>query len=85
MTSGVSQSYLQNVPLSYLKSIEDSYKKTFLPQIRFGFMAPFSNGSYCNRVIVVLVIVVVVVAVVFLVPGGKLDGSRYTQHKAFHK
>lgn len=28
------QAYLQNVPLSYLKSIEDSYKKTFLPQIR---------------------------------------------------
>lgn len=29
-----SQAYLQNVPLTYLKSIEDSYKKTFLPQIR---------------------------------------------------
>ncbi|XP_075886967.1 NADH dehydrogenase [ubiquinone] 1 alpha subcomplex subunit 10, mitochondrial isoform X2 [Nelusetta ayraudi] len=28
------KSYLQNVPLSYLKSIEDSYKKSFLPQIR---------------------------------------------------
>ncbi|XP_071338365.1 NADH dehydrogenase [ubiquinone] 1 alpha subcomplex subunit 10, mitochondrial [Trachinotus anak] len=27
------KSYLQNVPLSYLKSIEDVYKKTFLPQI----------------------------------------------------
>ncbi|XP_061698237.1 NADH dehydrogenase [ubiquinone] 1 alpha subcomplex subunit 10, mitochondrial [Syngnathoides biaculeatus] len=27
------KSYLQNVPLAYLKSIEDSYKKTFLPQI----------------------------------------------------
>ncbi|XP_041663714.1 NADH dehydrogenase [ubiquinone] 1 alpha subcomplex subunit 10, mitochondrial [Cheilinus undulatus] len=27
------KSYLQNVPLSYLKSIEDSYKKSFLPQI----------------------------------------------------
>ncbi|XP_030285093.1 NADH dehydrogenase [ubiquinone] 1 alpha subcomplex subunit 10, mitochondrial [Sparus aurata] len=27
------KAYLQNVPLSYLKSIEDSYKKTFLPQI----------------------------------------------------
>ncbi|XP_019735420.1 NADH dehydrogenase [ubiquinone] 1 alpha subcomplex subunit 10, mitochondrial isoform X1 [Hippocampus comes] len=25
--------HLQNVPLAYLKSIEDSYKKTFLPQI----------------------------------------------------
>lgn len=29
-----SKSYLHNVPLSYLKSVEDSYKKTFLPQIR---------------------------------------------------
>ncbi|CAN9498561.1 unnamed protein product [Ophioblennius macclurei] len=29
-----SKSYLHNVPLSYLKSIEDCYKKTFLPQIR---------------------------------------------------
>ncbi|XP_061548597.1 NADH dehydrogenase [ubiquinone] 1 alpha subcomplex subunit 10, mitochondrial [Phycodurus eques] len=27
------KSYLQNVPLPYLKSIEDSYKKSFLPQI----------------------------------------------------
>ncbi|XP_073330102.1 NADH dehydrogenase [ubiquinone] 1 alpha subcomplex subunit 10, mitochondrial [Pagrus major] len=27
------KAYLQNVPLSYLKSIEDSYKKSFLPQI----------------------------------------------------
>lgn len=27
------KSYLQNVPLSYLKSIEDAYKKTFLPKI----------------------------------------------------
>ncbi|CAK6973184.1 NADH dehydrogenase 1 alpha subcomplex subunit 10%2C mitochondrial [Scomber japonicus] [Scomber scombrus] len=27
------KSYLQNVPLMYLKSIEDSYKKTFLPKI----------------------------------------------------
>uniref|UniRef100_A0A8C7XR28 NADH dehydrogenase [ubiquinone] 1 alpha subcomplex subunit 10, mitochondrial n=1 Tax=Oryzias sinensis TaxID=183150 RepID=A0A8C7XR28_9TELE len=26
--------YLQNVPLEYLKSIEESYKKTFLPEIR---------------------------------------------------
>ncbi|XP_029967729.1 NADH dehydrogenase [ubiquinone] 1 alpha subcomplex subunit 10, mitochondrial [Salarias fasciatus] len=29
-----SKSYLHNVPLPYLKGIEDSYKKTFLPQIR---------------------------------------------------
>lgn len=29
-----SKSYLQNVPLSYLKGIEDSYKKVFLPQMR---------------------------------------------------
>ncbi|KAM4731950.1 NADH dehydrogenase [ubiquinone] 1 alpha subcomplex subunit 10, mitochondrial [Anableps anableps] len=28
------KSYLQNVPLQYLKSIEDSYKKSFLPTIR---------------------------------------------------
>ncbi|KAM3607907.1 uncharacterized protein V6R79_016074 [Siganus canaliculatus] len=28
-----SKPYLQNVPLAYLKSIEDCYKKTFLPQI----------------------------------------------------
>ncbi|KAK5611603.1 hypothetical protein CRENBAI_014386 [Crenichthys baileyi] len=28
------KSYLQNVPLQYLKSIEDSYKKVFLPNIR---------------------------------------------------
>uniref|UniRef100_A0A672YF85 NADH dehydrogenase [ubiquinone] 1 alpha subcomplex subunit 10, mitochondrial n=1 Tax=Sphaeramia orbicularis TaxID=375764 RepID=A0A672YF85_9TELE len=28
------KAYLQNVPLAYLKSIEDSYKKSFLPQIR---------------------------------------------------
>lgn len=28
-----SKSYLQNVPLTYLKSIEESYKKSFLPQI----------------------------------------------------
>ncbi|XP_070770668.1 NADH dehydrogenase [ubiquinone] 1 alpha subcomplex subunit 10, mitochondrial [Enoplosus armatus] len=28
-----SKSYLQNVPLAYLKSIEDSYKKSFLPTI----------------------------------------------------
>ncbi|XP_017265613.1 NADH dehydrogenase [ubiquinone] 1 alpha subcomplex subunit 10, mitochondrial [Kryptolebias marmoratus] len=28
------KSYLQNVPLQYLKSIEDSYKKSFLPSIR---------------------------------------------------
>ncbi|XP_015250299.1 PREDICTED: NADH dehydrogenase [ubiquinone] 1 alpha subcomplex subunit 10, mitochondrial [Cyprinodon variegatus] len=28
------KSYLQNVPLQYLKSIEDSYKKSFLPMIR---------------------------------------------------
>ncbi|KAA0715806.1 NADH dehydrogenase [ubiquinone] 1 alpha subcomplex subunit 10, mitochondrial [Triplophysa tibetana] len=28
------KSYLQNVPLSYLKSIETAYKKTFLPKIR---------------------------------------------------
>ncbi|KAM4608370.1 NADH dehydrogenase [ubiquinone] 1 alpha subcomplex subunit 10, mitochondrial [Polymixia lowei] len=27
------KSYLQNVPLPYLKSIEDSYKKSFLPKI----------------------------------------------------
>ncbi|XP_023670610.2 NADH dehydrogenase [ubiquinone] 1 alpha subcomplex subunit 10, mitochondrial [Paramormyrops kingsleyae] len=27
------EAYLQNIPLSYLKSIEDAYKKTFLPQI----------------------------------------------------
>ncbi|KAM7406939.1 hypothetical protein PAMA_002916 [Pampus argenteus] len=27
------KSYLQNVPLTYLKSIEDSYKKSFLPEI----------------------------------------------------
>ncbi|CAI5670805.1 unnamed protein product [Oreochromis niloticus] len=27
------KSYLQNVPLPYLKSIEDGYKKTFLPKI----------------------------------------------------
>ncbi|KAA8593047.1 hypothetical protein FQN60_018502 [Etheostoma spectabile] len=27
------KSYLQNVPLTYLKSIEDSYKKSFLPKI----------------------------------------------------
>ncbi|XP_057709366.1 NADH dehydrogenase [ubiquinone] 1 alpha subcomplex subunit 10, mitochondrial [Corythoichthys intestinalis] len=27
------KAYLQNVPLAYLKSIEDCYKKTFLPQI----------------------------------------------------
>ncbi|XP_077437089.1 NADH dehydrogenase [ubiquinone] 1 alpha subcomplex subunit 10, mitochondrial [Vanacampus margaritifer] len=27
------KSYLQNVPLAYLKSIEDSYKKSFLPEI----------------------------------------------------
>lgn len=30
-----SQSYLQNVPLPYLKSIEEGYKKTFLPKIRY--------------------------------------------------
>uniref|UniRef100_UPI001ED840B2 NADH dehydrogenase [ubiquinone] 1 alpha subcomplex subunit 10, mitochondrial n=1 Tax=Scatophagus argus TaxID=75038 RepID=UPI001ED840B2 len=29
-----SKSYLQNVPLAYLKSIEDCYKKAFLPEIR---------------------------------------------------
>ncbi|XP_040914059.1 NADH dehydrogenase [ubiquinone] 1 alpha subcomplex subunit 10, mitochondrial [Toxotes jaculatrix] len=28
-----SKSYLQNVPLTYLKSIEDGYKKSFLPKI----------------------------------------------------
>ncbi|XP_041858416.1 NADH dehydrogenase [ubiquinone] 1 alpha subcomplex subunit 10, mitochondrial [Melanotaenia boesemani] len=28
------KSYLQNVPLEYLKAIEDSYKKSFLPNIR---------------------------------------------------
>ncbi|XP_071771724.1 NADH dehydrogenase [ubiquinone] 1 alpha subcomplex subunit 10, mitochondrial [Centroberyx gerrardi] len=28
-----SKPYLQNVPLAYLKSIEDSYKKSFLPKI----------------------------------------------------
>ncbi|GAA6219121.1 NADH dehydrogenase [ubiquinone] 1 alpha subcomplex subunit 10, mitochondrial [Lates japonicus] len=28
-----SKSYLQNVPLAYLKSIEDAYKKSFLPKI----------------------------------------------------
>lgn len=28
------KAYLQNVPLAYLKSIEDNYKKSFLPQIR---------------------------------------------------
>lgn len=28
------KSYLQNVPLQYLKNIEDSYKKSFLPKIR---------------------------------------------------
>ncbi|XP_074513891.1 NADH dehydrogenase [ubiquinone] 1 alpha subcomplex subunit 10, mitochondrial [Sebastes fasciatus] len=28
-----SKSYLQNVPLTYLKAIEDSYKKSFLPKI----------------------------------------------------
>ncbi|KAF3694505.1 NADH dehydrogenase [ubiquinone] 1 alpha subcomplex subunit 10, mitochondrial Complex I-42kD [Channa argus] len=28
-----SKPYLQNVPLAYLKSIEESYKKSFLPQI----------------------------------------------------
>ncbi|KAM4561312.1 NADH dehydrogenase [ubiquinone] 1 alpha subcomplex subunit 10, mitochondrial [Fundulus diaphanus] len=28
------KSYLQNVPLQYLQSIEDSYKKSFLPKIR---------------------------------------------------
>ncbi|XP_076854461.1 NADH dehydrogenase [ubiquinone] 1 alpha subcomplex subunit 10, mitochondrial [Brachyhypopomus gauderio] len=28
------KSYLQNVPLSYLQSIETAYKKTFLPKIR---------------------------------------------------
>ncbi|CAM9334992.1 unnamed protein product [Lampetra planeri] len=28
-----SKSYLQNVPLAYLKSIEDTYKKSFLPTI----------------------------------------------------
>ncbi|XP_019960605.1 NADH dehydrogenase [ubiquinone] 1 alpha subcomplex subunit 10, mitochondrial [Paralichthys olivaceus] len=27
------KSYLQNVPLTYLKNIEDEYKKTFLPKI----------------------------------------------------
>ena len=27
------QSHLQNVPLAYLKAIEDSYKKNFLPKI----------------------------------------------------
>ncbi|XP_008302412.1 NADH dehydrogenase [ubiquinone] 1 alpha subcomplex subunit 10, mitochondrial [Stegastes partitus] len=27
------KSYLQNVPLAYLKCIEDTYKKTFLPEI----------------------------------------------------
>ncbi|XP_046903749.1 NADH dehydrogenase [ubiquinone] 1 alpha subcomplex subunit 10, mitochondrial [Hypomesus transpacificus] len=27
------KSYLQNVPLAYLKSIEDAYKKTFLPKM----------------------------------------------------
>ncbi|XP_031729784.1 NADH dehydrogenase [ubiquinone] 1 alpha subcomplex subunit 10, mitochondrial [Anarrhichthys ocellatus] len=27
------KSYLQNVPLTYLKSIEDSYKKSFMPNI----------------------------------------------------
>lgn len=27
------KSYLQNVPLAYLKSIEDSYKKSFLPSV----------------------------------------------------
>lgn len=30
-----SQSYLQNVPLTYLKNIEDCYKKTFLPEIKW--------------------------------------------------
>ncbi|KAG7463822.1 hypothetical protein MATL_G00180850 [Megalops atlanticus] len=29
----LSLAHLQNVPLAYLKSIEDSYKKNFLPQI----------------------------------------------------
>ncbi|XP_076021877.1 NADH dehydrogenase [ubiquinone] 1 alpha subcomplex subunit 10, mitochondrial [Genypterus blacodes] len=28
-----SESYLKNIPLPYLKSIEESYKKSFLPQI----------------------------------------------------
>ncbi|KAM9709231.1 NADH dehydrogenase [ubiquinone] 1 alpha subcomplex subunit 10, mitochondrial [Menidia menidia] len=28
------KSYLQNVPLQYLKSIEDSYKKSYLPKLR---------------------------------------------------
>uniref|UniRef100_A0A8C6NSN9 NADH dehydrogenase [ubiquinone] 1 alpha subcomplex subunit 10, mitochondrial n=2 Tax=Nothobranchius furzeri TaxID=105023 RepID=A0A8C6NSN9_NOTFU len=28
------KSYLQNVPLQYLKNIDDSYKKSFLPEIR---------------------------------------------------
>lgn len=27
-------SYPQDVPLPYLKSIEDAYKKTYLPKIR---------------------------------------------------
>jgi len=27
------KSYLQNVPLAYLKSVEDAYKKTYLPKI----------------------------------------------------
>ncbi|XP_006806510.1 NADH dehydrogenase [ubiquinone] 1 alpha subcomplex subunit 10, mitochondrial [Neolamprologus brichardi] len=30
---GLNHSYLQTVPLPYLKSIEDGYKKTFLPKI----------------------------------------------------
>lgn len=34
MESFYSQPYLQNVALAYLKSIEDCYKKSFLPQIR---------------------------------------------------
>ncbi|XP_028993484.1 NADH dehydrogenase [ubiquinone] 1 alpha subcomplex subunit 10, mitochondrial [Betta splendens] len=28
------KSYLQNVPLAYLKSIEEGYKKTFFPEVR---------------------------------------------------
>ncbi|KAJ8246643.1 hypothetical protein GJAV_G00253820 [Gymnothorax javanicus] len=29
-----SEAYLQNIPLAYLKGIEDAYKKTFLPKMR---------------------------------------------------
>lgn len=33
-TNNFFQPYLQNVPLEYLKSIEESYKKSFLPEIK---------------------------------------------------